>query len=67
MDANDGFDGKPTNSNCFYMHTNFEQKYLKPTIVISRKTRLNNEISTKTIYKCFLNIFFDIVKKGDWE
>ena len=33
MDANDGFDGKPTNLNCFYIHTIFEQKYLKPAIV----------------------------------
>ncbi len=33
MDANDGFDGKPTSLNCFYMHTNFEQKYLKLAIV----------------------------------
>ena len=33
MDAKDGFDGKPTNLNCFYMHTIFEQEYLKPAIV----------------------------------
>ena len=33
MDANDGFDGKPTNLNCFYMPTNLEQKYLKPAKV----------------------------------
>ena len=31
MDANDGFDGKPTNLNCFYMHTIFEQKYIPQT------------------------------------
>ena len=33
MDANDSYDGKPTNLNCFYMHTIFELKYLKPAIV----------------------------------
>ena len=34
MDTNDGFDGKPIHLNCFYMHTIFEQKYLKLAIVI---------------------------------
>ena len=33
MDANDDFDGKPTNLNFFHMHINFEQKYPKPAIV----------------------------------
>ena len=39
MDANDSFDGKPTNVNCFYMHTIFEQKYLKPAIVLTYPTK----------------------------
>ena len=33
MVSNDDFDGKATNLNCFYLHINFEQKYLKPAIV----------------------------------
>ena len=33
MVSNDDFDGKSTNLNYFYLHTNFEQKYLKPAIV----------------------------------
>ena len=35
MDANDDFNGKELNLNCFYMHTIFGQKYPKPAIVIS--------------------------------
>ena len=34
MDTNDDFYGKELNLNCFYMHTNFEQKYPKTAIVI---------------------------------
>ena len=34
MDSNDDFYGKELNLNCFYMHTNFGQKYLKTAIVI---------------------------------
>ena len=34
MVSNDGFDGKATNLNCFYLHINFEQKYPKLAIVI---------------------------------
>ena len=34
MDTNDDFYGKELNLNCFYMHTNFEQKYSKTAIVI---------------------------------
>ena len=33
MVSNDNFDGKATNLNYFYLHINFEQKYLKPAIV----------------------------------
>ena len=33
MDTNDDFYGKELNLNCFYMHTNFEQKYPKTAIV----------------------------------
>ena len=33
MDANDDFNGKELNLNCFYMHTIFGQKYPKPAIV----------------------------------
>ena len=33
MDANDDFNGKELNLNCFYMHTIFAQKYPKPAIV----------------------------------
>ena len=33
MVSNDDFDGKATNLNYFYLHINFEQKYLKPAIV----------------------------------
>ena len=32
MDSNDDFYGKELNLNCFYMHTNFGQKYLKMAI-----------------------------------
>ena len=33
MDTNDDFYGKELNLNCFYMHTNFEQKDPKTAIV----------------------------------
>ena len=33
MDTNDNFYGKEHNLNCFYMHTNFGQKYPKTAIV----------------------------------
>ena len=33
MVSNDDFDGNATHLNCFYLHINFEQKYLKPAIV----------------------------------
>ena len=36
MDTNDDFYGKELNLNCFYMHTNFEQKYPKTAIVITQ-------------------------------
>ena len=36
MDTNDDFYGKELNLNCFYMHTNFEQKYPKTAIVPDR-------------------------------
>jgi hypothetical protein len=34
MVSNDDFDGKATHLNCFYLHKNFEQKYLKHAIVM---------------------------------
>ena len=34
MVSNDDFDDKATHLNCFYLHINFEQKYLKPAIVV---------------------------------
>ena len=34
MDTNDDFYGKELNLSCFYMHTNFEQKYPKTAIVV---------------------------------
>ena len=37
MDVNDDFYDKELNLNCFYMHTNFGQKYLKMAIVNRRK------------------------------
>ena len=37
MVSNDDFDGKATHLNCFYVHINFEQKYLKPAIVKVRQ------------------------------
>jgi hydrogenase maturation factor len=39
MDTNDDFYGKELNLNCFYMHTNFEQKYPKTAIVICMDTK----------------------------
>ena len=33
MDTNDDVYGKALKLNCFYMHTNFEQKYRKTAIV----------------------------------
>ena len=36
MDSNDDFYGKELNLNCFYMHTNFGQKYPKTAIVTSK-------------------------------
>ena len=33
MESNDDFYGKELNLNCFYMHTNFEQKYPKTAVV----------------------------------
>ena len=41
MVSNDDFDGKATNLNCFYLHINFEQKYLKPAIVASQTLEVN--------------------------
>ena len=38
MDTNDDFYGKELNLNCFYMHTNFGQKYPKTAIVIKKQT-----------------------------
>ena len=38
MVSNDDFDGKATNLNYFYLHINFEQKYLKPAIVLDGKS-----------------------------
>ena len=35
MVSNDAFDGKATHLDCFYLHTNFEQKYPKPAIVLA--------------------------------
>ena len=37
MVSNDDFDGKATNLNYFYLHINFEQKYLKPAIVANKQ------------------------------
>ena len=37
MDTNDDLYGKELNLNCFYMHTNFEQKYPKTAIVIGNE------------------------------
>ena len=34
MDTNDDFYGKELNLNCFYMHTNFEQKYPEMVTVV---------------------------------
>ena len=36
MDSNDDFYGKELNLNCFYMHTNFEQKCPETAIVPPR-------------------------------
>ena len=40
MDSNDDFYGKELNLNCFYMHTNFGQKYLKKAIVMVQENAL---------------------------
>ena len=40
MVSNDDFYGKAINLNCFYLHINFEQKYLKPAIVIGQGINL---------------------------
>ena len=37
MDVNDDFYDKEHNLNCFYIHNNFGQKYLKMAIVNRRK------------------------------
>ena len=42
MDTNDDFYGKELNLNCFYMHTNFEQKYPKTAIVIGPDSPCSN-------------------------
>ena len=42
MDTNDDFYGKELNLNCFYMHTNFEQKYPKTAIVTQDKWKNEN-------------------------
>ena len=41
MDSNDDFNGKELNLNCFYTHTIFGQKYLKPAIVPPRNQNPN--------------------------
>ena len=40
MGTNDDFYDKEFNLNCFYMPSNFEQKYPKTAIVISRSNQL---------------------------
>ena len=53
MVSNDDFDGKATHLNCFYLHINFEQKYLKLAIVVP-KVQASNPLfyfqSTKIIF-----------------
>ena len=55
MDANDRFDGKPTNLNCFYMHTIFEQKYLKPAIVLTYLTKYQGRLFLSIIFKSIMH------------
>ena len=50
MDTNDDFYGKELNLNCFYMHTNFGQKYPKTAIVGSSLWAL---ASTTLLVCCF--------------
>ena len=57
MDSNDDFYGKELNLNCFYMHTNFGQKYLKTAIVavhcLQTRTQKNgNEPEQRNGWNC---------------
>ena len=51
MDTNDDFYGKELNLNCFYMHTNFEQKYPKTAIVIEPVCCIKQQKKFLTSYK----------------
>ena len=53
MDTNDDFYGKELNLNCFYMHTNFEQKYPKTAIVRKEDYFLNEIIENQKQSFCF--------------
>ena len=51
MDTNDDFYGKELNLNCFYMHTNFEQKYPKTAIVIKVSKTISKKQSFLLIFR----------------
>ena len=65
MDTNDDFYGKELNLNCFYMHTNFEQKYPKTAIVNGRdqvalelfpiRNQMAPEMFPEIVYGCLLD------------
>ena len=44
MDANDDFYGKELNMNCFFMHSNFGQKYPKMAIVRVPDVMFSNSV-----------------------
>ena len=51
MDTNDDFYGKELNLNCFYMHTNFGQKYPKTAIVSCNGLLVYNALSLEINFK----------------
>ena len=53
MVSNDDFDGKATHLNCSYLHINFEQKYLKPAIVIEVDINLGGWVKKMGVFAYF--------------
>ena len=60
MVFNDDFDGKATNLNCFYLHINFEQKYLKLAVVCSLR---NSEYKQEKLLVVPVDFFMVRIKQ----
>ena len=61
MDTNDDFYGKELNLNCFYIHTNFEQKYPKTAIVSRTSDKLHQLVVTANLTISHAIVYLDDV------